>query len=401
VGFDPRGVGESMPSVDCAVDQEFDGMAPRPWPVPADLDPAGVVEHAQTYVDACTAANGDILEHVSTANVARDMDALRAAVGDDELTYLGYSYGSLLGSTYAGLFPDRFRALVLDSPVAAGQYVDDPVAESTAAAAGAEDSLDRFLTACAADQSACSGFGGDDPEAAFDALVAAATETPIPADGYTADPRPVTGDDIRDVTGKLLYSKQEWGSLAGALALAAAGDGSVVRALTDEVVFQRGEDGSTDPFLDRYVAISAVDQHWPTDPAAYFERGAREWADVPHFWGRLAYAQLPFALWPHHDDDTFSGPFTVASSAPTALLVGITHDTAAPYSGAQRLVQELGNARLLTMDGDGHTAYGGNSACIDGAVEAYLIDGTLPAGGTVCAQEVPFTAPEELPAGTR
>jgi pimeloyl-ACP methyl ester carboxylesterase len=288
VGFDPRGVGLSTPAVDCQVNQETEGTTVRPWPVPIDLDAAAVVAHAQQYVDRCLATNGEILEHLSTANVARDLDALRAAVGDDKLTYLGYSYGAFLGSTYASLFPSRFRALALDAPLPAQQYIDDPVSISSAAAAGLERALSRFLVACAADQTACSGFGGSDPYTAYDALVASAGESPIPADGYPTDPRPVTAEDIRDVTLRMLFVKETWGLLAAALAQAAAGDGSTIRFLIDEVVYPRTEDGSFDPALDRAFAIFAADQHWPADVDAYLERGANEWAVFPHFWGRFA-----------------------------------------------------------------------------------------------------------------
>jgi pimeloyl-ACP methyl ester carboxylesterase len=399
VGFDPRGVGQSAPSIDCRVDQETEGLRPRPSPVPIGLDADAVVARAQRYVDACLAANGDILEHVSTANVARDMDALRAAVGDQQLTYLGFSYGTFLGATYAALFPDRYRALVLDGPLDPQRYIDDPVSLSSTQLAAFERALNRFFVACAADQNACAGFGGNDPRAAYDALLATAAATPVPADRYTADPRPVSADDIRDSTAVLLYSKRTWALLAAALAQAASGDGAVIRALVDLVLYPRRPDGSFDPQTDRFFAISAGEQRWPIDVDAYLERGAREWVDSPHFWGTAAYSEIPHALWPKHDEDAYGGPFTLPGSSPTVLVVATTYDPATPYSGGPALVRELGNARLLTMDGDGHTAYGqGNSPCVDSAAESYLIDGTLPAGGTVCQQEVPFAPLQPAPA---
>jgi len=211
----------------------------------------------------------------------------------------------------------------------------------------------------------------------------------------------VTADDIRDVTQGLLYSKQIWNLLAATLAQAAAGDGSLVRALMDLVVLPRRDDGSYDPMLDRFFTIAAGEQQWPTDVDSYLERGAREWAEYPHFWGSAAYSELPHALWPVRDEDAYDGPFTLAASSPTALVIGTTFDPATPYSGAVGLARALGNARLLTMDGDGHTAYGqGNSACIDSATEAYLVDGTLPAEGTLCEQEVPFEPLEPPSAAT-
>jgi pimeloyl-ACP methyl ester carboxylesterase len=394
VGFDPRGVGQSAPSIDCRVDQETQGFVPRPAPTPIDLDVDTLVAHAQGYVDSCLANNGEILRHLSTANVARDMDALRAAVGDERLSYLGFSYGTFLGATYAALFPGRYRALALDGPVDPEQWIHDPVSLSATQLVAFERALTRFLAACTADQTACSHFGGSDPFVAYDALLASAAGTPIPAPRYTDDPRPVTADDIRDVTLRLLYAKQFWGLLAAALAQAASGDGSSIRAITDLIVLPRGSAA-----LDRFLAVAGSEQRWPRNIDAYVERGAREWADNAHFWSHFAYADLPFALWPIRDEDVYEGPFTIDPSSPTPLVIGTTYDPATPYALAVGMVRALGNARLLTMDGDGHTAYGRNSACVNSAAVSYLIEGTLPAEGTVCQQEVPFLAPGSVPSG--
>ncbi|MFP5370295.1 MAG: alpha/beta hydrolase, partial [Actinomycetes bacterium] len=360
---------------------------PPVLPTPADLDVDALVADAQAYVDACLAANGEILEHVSTANVARDMDALRAAVGDERLTYLGYSYGTLIGATYASLFPDRYRALVLDGAVDPDLYFNDPMTHSTRFLLGFEDALSRFTEACAVDQVACSGFGGADPMAAYDALLAAAEATPIPVVGFAADPTPVTADEIRIVVFRLLYAKQAWGLLAAALAEAQAGDASIFRQLAGLLSVP-----DSSPSADSFFAITGSEQRWPTDIGAHLARGAEDWAESPHFWFLGGYNHIPYALWPARDEDAYTGPFEADSSAPPVLVVGTTHDPATPYSGAVALTEQLGNARLLTMEGDGHTAYGGNSACIDGATDSYLVSATLPAEGTVCPQEVPFSA---------
>jgi pimeloyl-ACP methyl ester carboxylesterase len=399
VGFDPRGVGQSTPAIDCRANQETEGIYSVPVPTPLDIDVDAYVAKAQSYVDSCLANNGEILEHVSTANVARDMDVLRAAVGDDQLSYLGFSYGTFLGATYASLFPDRFRALVLDGALDAEGYVNDPLSGIAEQTAGFELALTRFVEACAVDQAACSGFGGTSPYLAYDKLIAAAEAAPIPADGYTPDPRPVAGDEIRLATLSLLYAKPLWGILAQALAEAAAGDGTVIRAVVDSFS-GREDDGTFDPSTDRYFTIGASEQQYPQDDLqVYLDRGSESWASFPHFWSNSGYAEISYALWPARDEDAFLGPFTVDPSSPTPLIVATTYDPATPYPGSLRLVQDLGNARLLTMDGDGHTAYGGNSACIDGATEAYLVDLVLPAEGTVCQQEVPFEAPADVPVG--
>jgi pimeloyl-ACP methyl ester carboxylesterase len=399
VAFDPRGVGQSTPAIDCRVDQETQGIYSVPVPTPLDIDVDAYVAKAQAYVDSCLANNGPILAHASTANVARDLDVLRSAVGDDRLTYLGYSYGTFIGATYASLFPDRFRALVLDAPVDATGYVNDPMSGIAEQTAGFELALARFAEACAVDQVACSGFGGTSPYAAFDDLVAAAETTPIPAEGHTADPRPVTGDDIRTAALALLYAKQLWGILGLALARAADGDGSTIRAVVD-LYYGREDDGTTSPSLDRYFTIGASEQQYPrSDLQPYLDRGSESWASFPHFWNNSGYSEINYALWPVRDEDAYLGPFTVDPAAPTPLVTATTYDPATPYPWAERLVHDLGNARLLTMDGDGHGAYGGRSACIDSATEAYLVDLVVPAAGTVCPQEVRFEAPVPVGAG--
>ena len=392
VGFDPRGVGQSTPAVDCRTEQLPQSLQLPEFPTPLDVDVDALVAEAQTYVDACLANNGEILEHLSTANVARDLDVLRAAVGDEQLTYLGFSYGTFLGATYASLFPDRYRALVLDGAVDPDEHVHDPLSSNATYAAGYEVAFARFAEACAVDQVACSGFGGTDPYLSYDQLLAEAEASPVPADGYPPDARPVSADEIRLLTAQLLSAKQLWGLLGAVLAEAAAGDGSAIRALLDQVVY-------ADPaFGDRWFTISASEQRYPQgDLEAYLDRGAESWASFPHFWFYSGYNEIPFALWPVRDEDAFAGPFDVPDSAPTALVIGTTYDPATPFSSAVSLTADLGNARLLTMEGDGHTAYGGNSPCIDSTTEAYLVAGALPAAGTVCRQEVPFVAPTDVP----
>ena len=159
------------------------------------------------------------------------MDALRGLLGERKLNYFGYSYGTFLGATYASLFPKRYRAMVLDGPLNASTYINKPWSDLAAQSAGFERALRRFFQACARDQAACSGFGGDDPSDAFDELVESADSKPIPAAGYTADPRPVDGDDIRWAATGELYLKELWGELGQALAMAQHGDGSLIREL--------------------------------------------------------------------------------------------------------------------------------------------------------------------------
>jgi pimeloyl-ACP methyl ester carboxylesterase len=400
IAFDPRGVGQSTPAIDCQADQETQGIYSVPVPTPLDIDVDAYVAKAQSYVDICLDNNGEILEHVSTANVARDMDVLRAALGEEQLDYLGFSYGTFLGATYASLFPEGYRAMTLDAPLNAEEYINDPMSALAAQTAGFEAALARFFEACGIDQAACSQFGGTSPSLAYDQLVAAAEATPIPAPGYAPDPRPVGGDEIRMASGSLLYAKQRWGLLGQALAEAAAGDGTLFRTVVDVLFWGREDDGSFSPSGDLYFAIGASEQQYPEgDLDSFLDRGAESWASFPHFWWNTGYAEISYGLWPARDEDAFTGPFSIPESSPTPLVVATTYDPATPYPGARALVDQLGNARLLTMEGDGHAAYGGRSACIDSAVDSYFVAGTLPEPGTVCEQEVPFEAPVPEPAG--
>jgi pimeloyl-ACP methyl ester carboxylesterase len=390
VGFDPRGVGQSTPSIDCDVNQETDGLYSQPFPTPLTID-REFVDKVRGYGARCARLNGDILEHVSTADVARDMDVLREAVGDEKLSYLGFSYGTFLGATYASLFPERYRALVLDGALDADRFINEPLVATRIQTAAFERALGRFFEACAANQTACLGFGGADPHDAFDQLVERADATPIPATGYTPDPRPIDGDDLKAAAGQATYAKELWALLAAALATAQAGDGTLVRAIVDEIFYGRDPvTGDYDPGLDRFVAIDGAEAKWPEDVRSYLRAGSESWDMFDNVYWNHGYADLSFGLWPAEAQDAFYGPFRVPSSAVTPLVIGTTYDPATPYRGAIRLTHELGNARLLTMRGDGHTAYGGQSPCIDAAVEAYLISGTLPAAGTSCVQQIPF-----------
>jgi pimeloyl-ACP methyl ester carboxylesterase len=386
VGFDPRGVGQSDMPIDCHVNQETQGIYAQPFATPSRLQ--GFVSRARNYVDACVRNNPEIVRYASTANVARDMDALRAAMGEAKLNYLGFSYGTFLGATYASLFPQNFRSLVLDGALDADQYINRPSEHLRVQSAGFERALDRFFEACAANQEACVGFGGTDPHGAFDELVRLADATPIPATGD--DPRAVDGDDINWVASNAVYSKQNWPALARALVAARDGDGTLIRQSSNNS-YGRLADGTFDAGLDRYFVLSAIEQRYTSsDVDTYVDLGQHAWEMFDHAYWNAGYSELPLGLFPAHSHGVFRGPFRTQNSSPTILVVGTTYDPATPYREAIRLVSQLRNARLLTMQGDGHTAYGGNSACIDAAVDAYVNSGTLPAVGTVCKQDVPF-----------
>ncbi|MCW2985010.1 MAG: alpha/beta hydrolase [Conexibacter sp.] len=395
VGFDPRGTGESDAALDCKANQETEGIYSIPYATP-ETDPNALLAKDKKYVKQCVALNKAILPYVTTGNVVRDLDLLRQGVGDQKLNYLGFSYGTFIGATYASLFPGKLGHVVLDGPVDADGYINHPTKDLQAQTGAFERELGRFFQACAADQTACLGFGGSDPHQAFDDLVAQANAHPIPADAYTPDPRPVTGDDILNATIYNLYAKQYWKYIAQDLIAAANGDGSLIRYDSDSA-FGNNYDGTFDPGSDRYFLIGAIEQKYSPKVQKYFNLGKASYDTFDHFWFNNGYVELNYGLFNvfgPQPNGRYGGPFRVPGGAATPLVVATTYDPATPYRGAKALVRDLGNARLLTMAGDGHTAYGGNSPCIDTAVDAYMFDGTLPADGTVCKQDVPFAQPD-------
>jgi pimeloyl-ACP methyl ester carboxylesterase len=389
LAVDPRGVGQSQPSIDCKANQETDGIYSQPFITPDSLDVAAVIAKDARYIGRCLELNHDVLPHVSTANVARDMDLIRRALGERQITYFGFSYGTFLGATYASLFPDNYRSMVLDGPVDADAYINDPLSNLRAQTTAFERALGRFLQACAGDQAACQGFGGRDPWDAYDRLLARLDATPVP----TPDGRAVDGDDARIGTVLALYNKASWPFLSQALADLEHGNGERMRRAAD-LFYGRDVDGFDQELFDRYFAITALEQDYPRDVDTYLQAGKQSWTEHEHFWWNSGYLELNYGLYPLRADDVFYGPFRAPPSSPTPLVVATTYDPATPYNGALNLVRDLGNARLLTMRGDGHTAYLGNSACIDAAVEAYVNDGTLPLPDTQCPQDVGFSAPQ-------
>jgi pimeloyl-ACP methyl ester carboxylesterase len=386
VGFDPRGTGASEGAFDCHVNQEQIGMFSQPWARPGD-NVAQLMSRAQAYVDACLAQDLSLLPHASTANLARDMDLLREAIGDPQLTYLGFSYGTFLGATYASLFPTKYRALVLDGGIDADQYINRPSESLREQTAAVEVALGRFFRACAENQAACAEFGGADPMGAFDRLVARANDMPLPA--ADAEGRTLDGDDLLSAAYDSTYDTRTWPAFAAALAAADRGDGRLARQLADSSYYRR-DDGTYEPDSDGYYLLSAAEQRYPDDATRFLLVDEAATVAFPHFWWNFGYSEAPLALLPVRSEDVFYGPFSAASDAPPILVIGTTYDPATPYAGAERLVAELGNAVLLTMDGDGHTAYRRGSPCIDTAVEAYLEDTASPAPGTRCQQDLTF-----------
>jgi pimeloyl-ACP methyl ester carboxylesterase len=369
VGFDPRGVGRST-AVACIPDRTKDALAA------ADPDPRTAAEFQaqldlwKRTADGCGRRYGARLGLFNTEQTARDMDAVRAAVGDRRITYLGYSYGTLLGAVYAQLFPRRIRALVLDGAV---DPTAGPVEGSRAQAAGFERAFDDFAADCRQRGSACPI--GPDARTTVTRVLAQVRDEPPRGD----DGRAVTAGYVVTAVVSALYARSQWTALGRAVADVAEGDGDRVLALADEYN-QRREDGTYSNLVDANTAITCADQATPPT-VAEARRLQGEWRSrYPLFGAPLATSLLTCAVWPSTHDPYPTGP---ARGAPPILVVGTTGDPATPYENTPELAAMLGTGVVLTWEGEGHTAYP-QTTCVARAVDAYLLKLKVPEPGLRC-----------------
>lgn len=370
IGFDPRGVGASTPVV-CtgSLDQFYaDDATPDD-----DGERAALVAAMERQAEACQARSGRVLPFVGTRDAARDLDQIRKALGDEHLNFIGYSYGTELGSLYAEEFPDRVGRIVLDGaldPYLSGVDLAREQAQSL------EASFRRFADACGADRS-CPYFSDGDPAGAFDRLMTELDAAPLPAAGG----RTVNASQAVSGIATALFSRSSWSTIAGALADAEQGDGAALLQLFDRYP-QRAPDGTYANLAEANNAINCLDYDWPRGDAGYDALVADIRADSPRFGQAFLREFLPCAYWPvpPKPKGTFAGKPTVNP----VLVVGTTNDPSTPYAWSERLTDAIPGAVLLTRDGDGHTAYLGGNSCVDAAVNTYLLDGTPPPAGTVC-----------------
>jgi pimeloyl-ACP methyl ester carboxylesterase len=368
VGFDPRGVGRST-EVKCFSDATLDAnFGADPDPVSqTDFDAA--VALARTMAQNCGDKYGDSLRLFSTEQAARDIDAIRTAVGDPKLTYLGYSYGTLLGAVYAQLFPTKVRALVLDGAV-------DPTQKSVTAsetqARGFEHAFDNFGAWCKANASKCPIAA--DPRGAVVAALDAARGSPV----IGAGGRKATAGWVFVGVLYALYSQQLWPYLGAGVAKLRSGDPAVMFQLADSYA-ERDVSGHYNNLFDALLTVNCTDD----DASPTVERARAlqsEWRAKYPLFGTSAALNLVCAQWPGKRDPYPAGK---ATGAPPIVVVGTKGDPATPYEQTAALADMLGVGVVLTWEGEGHTAYP-QTRCINEAVNAYLIDLRPPAVGTTC-----------------
>ena len=372
VGFDPRGVGLSTP-IECISDDMKERLVasePRPT-TDAQLDDAFAL--TKQVADGCAKQYGDALGTFNTVDTARDMEQLRQSLGDNKLTYLGYSYGTTLGSTYAELFPDKIRALVLDGAVDP-DTTQKSDAESSAKAF--EAGFDAFATNCVGLVAGCPV--GANPRQFVTDLLAQAAATPIPSSAQ-GETRKATPGVVMTAVQAALYDTASWPQLAQGLAAAQKGDSSGLFSLADSYS-GRLKDGTYSNLFDANLAINCADTNEKYSESEIRTLAADWNQKYPLFGAGSAAGLYTCSVWKAHRTPL---PQRDAAGSAPILVVGNTGDPVTPLPGAQDMANDLQNGDLLIWQGQGHTSYP-KTECITSAVNNYLINLVPPMDGLTC-----------------
>jgi pimeloyl-ACP methyl ester carboxylesterase len=404
LGFDPRGVARSTP-LRCFTSQEEADAVAAPFPFPVTrAEERRWQEADRAYAQACTRNAGPVLDHMSTADVARDIDLLRRAVGDDRMTYAGYSYGSYIGSVYANLFPGKVRAVVIDGvidPVSdatgrRGEWRTKPVDARLQSEQGAYQTLQEFLRLCDLGGQRCA-FSGGNPKVRYDRLAARVRREPVELRDNSGGTMRVTYAVLVITTLQALYAPDQWPNLAQFLQDVDDAANSR-RTVASHRVLQRlqlaGAGASRAPYTqgaEGFFGVWCTDSRQP-DRFDAWRRAARA-ADRrwPYFGRAWNWSSSICARWPGEAHDRYLGPFNRRTAGPV-LVIGTRYDPATRYQDAVSTARILRRGRLLTVAGWGHTSLF-KSSCASAAASRYLLSGRLPAAGTVCPVDVvPFSA---------
>jgi pimeloyl-ACP methyl ester carboxylesterase len=381
IGFDPRGVGQSTP-IQCYDDAEKDqllyGTFDADYGTQAWIDELTVDE--QGWIDACVENTGDLLGHLDAASVARDMDVIRAVLGDEKMTYLGYSYGTYLGAVYAELFPEKVGRMVLDGAV--DPLVGDLDALATQMA-GFESAYRAFLAYCF-DSGQCPFSGSVDSamQQTEDLMKSAGSRGLKSDDGRTLDLATIGTGLIES-----LYAEWLWDGLIQMLADLKAGDPESTFASADEYNSRYSGGHYDGNGYDIYTAVTCNEGSLGTDGVTPLEGLAVIDQKAPFLGFATAlddYVALDVTCsnWPYPVADMPTS--YEADGAPPILVVGTTNDPATPYAQAVSLAGQLSSGVLVTYHGEGHTIYAQGVACVDDTVDAYFLNGTVPAADPMC-----------------
>ncbi|WP_329412281.1 alpha/beta hydrolase [Streptomyces sp. NBC_00704] len=381
VAVDPRGVARSEP-VECLNGRPMDAYTQTDTTPDDQREKTRLVDAFKKFAEGCGAHAPKLLRHVSTVEAARDMDILRAILGDRRLTYVGASYGTFLGATYAGLFPDRVGRLVLDGAMDPSLPARRLNLDQTA---GFETAFQSFAKDCVRQADCPLGGKGAKPAqvgADLKEFFRRLDAHPIP----TGDAGGRKLGEALATTGVIaaMYDESTWEQLREALTSAIReNDGAGLLALSDSY-YERDPRGRYANLMSANAAVNCLDLPAAFDTPEQVEKALPSFEKAsPVFGEGLAWASLSCAYWPVAPT---GAPHRIqAKGAAPIVVVGTTRDPATPYPWARSLASQLASGRLLTYEGDGHTAYGRGSACIDSAINAYLLHGTPPAKGKRCS----------------
>ena len=373
IGFDPRGVGESH-GVRCYTTEQLNEWYAKLYDLETDAGWDSYVADATAYGEACLENTGPLMEFLDTISAAKDLDILRGTLGEETLTYFGFSYGTFLGAQYAELFPTRVGRMVLDGAV-------DPALSYAELTAGQNEGFELAYRSYLADclEGAACPFTGTVDEA-WDRTVQLLEEFAAnPVD--SGDPeRPVTDGELISAIIMAMYSPTWWPTLSEALTLAMEGDGTQLLQMAD-IAADLDDDGNYPDDEGAFRLIDCLDYPVTLDRAEITANAEALVAENEVFGPYFGYGEVGCATLPFHST-AVREPIT-AAGAPPILVIGTTRDPATPYLWAESLAGQLESGVFLSYDGDGHTAYGYGS-CIDDAVDAFLIDGTVPEDGLSC-----------------
>ncbi|MCF2125796.1 alpha/beta hydrolase [Strepomyces sp. STD 3.1] len=376
VSFDPRGVGRSAP-VECLDDKQLDTYFQQDATPDDAAERTELVDNTEKFNAACEKNSKKVLPHVPTTDAARDIDLMRQVLGDDKLYYFGISYGTELGGVYAHLFPKRVGRAVFDAVV---DPTETPEQGSLGQAEGFQLALDNYAEDCVSKVEDCPvGDTADDVKSRIARLLKDLDRKPIPG----IFPRELTETAATGGIAQALYSKDFWEYLTEGLEQAYDGDGRVLMVLSDSLN-GRNENGQYSNITAANVAINCADDK-PRYDTAYVESKLPAFRKAsPLFGDFLAWSMLSCTDWAVAG--AADHPDVSAPGAPPILVIGNTGDPATPYEGAGRMAEALGEdvGVELTYKGQGHGAYDSKDTCVRNAVDGYLLDGKVPAAGTVC-----------------
>lgn len=376
VGFDPRGVGKST-AVKCYDSAQMDKYlySITPGTPGSDAWIASQVSASIAFGKACAQNTGALLKFVDTVSAAHDLDLLRAVLGDTKLNYLGYSYGTYLGATYASLYPTKVGRMVLDGAI-------DPAATdfdvTEVQSEGFESALRAYMKSCLAGKNCPFTGTVETGMNTIARLLAAVSASPL----RNADGRELGANTLVTAIIYPLYDATAWSYLSQMFTDVMKGSAAFAFTLADAYNNRNGNGTYGDNSTEAFMAINCLDYSYDDNPATMRAQAAQLTKAAPVIGPYMAYGDIGCANWPYKSTAK-RGPIT-APGSPAIVVVGTTNDPATPYVWAQNLSRELVNGHLVTYNGQGHTAYNKSNSCVNDAVDGYLVSGVVPTPDPMC-----------------